>query len=274
MIAKLIVHGATRKAALNKFAKALERCHIVGTVTNVPFLLALCGNASFQSGDVDTGLIARDLDSLTRQAEPPPEVQAIAAVATLGITRPRSDVDPWGALVGWRHWTDSRQFALLEWNHKHLDMRVIGKGRNVFEVHGAQGPLSLEILASGAEDMRLRIGGRIASAKLIEHSNNLTVHFDGRSFTFVLPDRLQDEDEGDENGGDRLVSPMPGLVKIVSTKAGDKVTKGQPLVVIEAMKMEHTLAAPRDGTVAELWVRPGDHVENGANLLQLEAVDA
>jgi 3-methylcrotonyl-CoA carboxylase alpha subunit len=274
MIAKLIVHGPTRKAALNKFAKALEKCHIVGTVTNVPFLLALCENPSFQSGDVDTGLIARDLDSLIKQTEPPAEVQAIASVATLGITRPRSDTDPWGSLVGWRHWTDSRQFALLEWNNQLLDMRVIGKGRNLYEVHGASGPLTLEILASGAEDMRLKIGGRIASAKLIEHGNHLTVHFDGRSFTFVLPDRLQDDDEGEENGGDRLVSPMPGLVKVVSTSAGSKVTKGQPLVVIEAMKMEHTLTAPRDGQVAELWVKAGDHVENGANLLQLEAADA
>ncbi len=274
MIAKLIVHGPTRKAALNKFAKALERCQIVGTVTNVPFLLALCDNDSFKSGDVDTGLIARDLESLVRQLEPPPEVQAIAAVATLGITRPRTDVDPWGSLVGWRHWTDSRQFALLEWNHKHLDMRVMGKPRNVFVVHGPTGPLTLEILAAGAEDMRLRIGGRIASAKLIEHSNNLTVHFDGRSFTFVLPDRLQEDDEGDETGGDRLVSPMPGHVKIVSTEIGAKVVKGEPLIVVEAMKMEHTLVAPRDGTVAEIWVRPGDHVENGANLLALEAEHA
>ena len=271
MIAKLIVHGATRKASLNKFAKALERCNIVGTVTNVPFLLALCEHGSFQSGDVDTGLIARDIASLVRQLEPPPEVQAIAAVAALGITRPRSDVDPWGSLVGWRHWTDSRQFALLEWNNKHLDMRVIGKGRSVYEVHSAEGPLTLEILASGAGDMRLKIGGRIASAKLIEHSNNLTVHFDGRSFTFVLPDRLQEDDEGDEGGGDRLISPMPGLVKVVSASVGAKVAKGEPLIVVEAMKMEHTLTAPRDGTIAALWVAPGDHVENGANLLELEA---
>jgi 3-methylcrotonyl-CoA carboxylase alpha subunit len=273
MIAKLIVHGATRSAALNKLTKALERCHVVGTVTNVPFLLALCGHKGFQSGDVDTGLIARDLDSLIRQVEPPRPVIAIAAIATLGIARPRTDVDPWGSLVGWRHWTDSRQFALLEWNAKHLDVRVIKKGRNQYEVLDAQGPLTLEILESGAETMRLNIAGRITTAKLIEHGNSLTIHFDGQGYTFGLPDRLADEEESDESGGDRLISPMPGLVKVVSTKAGAKVTKGEPLIVVEAMKMEHTLTAPRDGTVAELFVAAGDHVENGANLLALEVVD-
>lgn len=107
----------------------------------------------------------------------------------------------------------------------------------------------------------------------MEHGNTLTVHFDGKSFTFVLPDRLAESDVADEDGGDRLVSPMPGLVKIVSTKAGAKVAKGDPLIIVEAMKMEHTLTAPRDGVVAELFVSAGDHVENGANLLALEAED-
>jgi 3-methylcrotonyl-CoA carboxylase alpha subunit len=274
MIAKLIVHAPTRTAALNKLAKALERCHIIGTVTNVPFLLALTGNESFAKGDVDTGLIARDLDSLIKQIEPPRQVIAIAAIAALGIARPRTDVDPWGSLVGWRHWTDSRQFALLEWNDKQLDVRVIGKGHNAYEVLDAQGPLALEILQSGNEAMRLNIAGRITSAKLIEHGNALTIHLDGQSYTFGLPDRLADHEESDESGGDKLISPMPGLVKVVSTKAGAKVTKGEPLIVVEAMKMEHTLTAPRDGTVAELFVAAGDHVENGANLLALEAENA
>ena len=273
MIAKLIVHGATRSEALNKLTSALGNSQIVGTVTNVPFLLSLCGNSEFQNGEVDTGLIGRNLEALTHQAEPPRQVLAIAAIAALGIARPRSDVDPWGSLVGWRQWTDSRQFALLEWNSRHIDVRVTGKGRNVFEMQDAQGPLLLEILQSDAEQMRFKISGRIASAKLIERGNSLTINFDGQSFTFGLPDRLADEDQGDETGSDRINSPMPGLVKIVSTAHGAKVRKGDPLIIVEAMKMEYTLTAQRDGIVREILVAAGDHVESGANLLALEPED-
>lgn len=273
MIAKLIVHGTSRSAALNKLRQALEQCLVVGTTTNVPFLQALCSNAAFQAGEVDTGLIGRDAESLIHQAEPSREVLAIAAIAALGVARPRNDVDPWARLVGWRHFSDSRQFALLEWGGQHLDVRVAGKGRNAYAVHDAQGALDVEILETAGEAMRLKISGRIASATIIEHASALTIHYAGAAYTFGLPDRLAEQDVTEEIASDRILSPMPGIVKAVPVAAGMAVVKGQPLVAVEAMKMEHTLTAPRDGTVAVVNVVPGDHVESGAVLVTLEPLN-
>jgi 3-methylcrotonyl-CoA carboxylase alpha subunit len=93
---------------------------------------------------------------------------------------------------------------------------------------------------------------------------------DGATFTFTLPDLLAGDSEGDA-AGDSIIAPMPGLVKIVNAKAGQAVAKGDPLIVLEAMKMEHTLSAPRDGTIAEILVAEGDQVTDGTMLLALEA---
>jgi 3-methylcrotonyl-CoA carboxylase alpha subunit len=96
---------------------------------------------------------------------------------------------------------------------------------------------------------------------------------DGRTHSWEMPDHLREEAEADA-GGDVLAAPMPGLVKLVVAGAGDAVKKGAALVVLEAMKMEHTLTAPRDGTVAEVLAQPGDQVVDGAVLLRLAPEEA
>ncbi len=274
LIAKIITHGPTREAALTKLAAALEACQIAGTVTNVPFLLALAKHADFQQGDVDTGLIERDLPMLTARAAPSREVIAVAAIAALGLTRARSDADPWSTLAGWRHWSTPRQFAYLEHDGQHLDVRVSGHGKNTYEITTSDGPIVLSILdADAAGSMRFEMGDRILTATAVEHGTHLTVLFAGRTFAFTLPDRLAAEEE-DDAVSDRVMSPMPGLIKLVTAKAGASVTKGQPLIVIEAMKMEYTMTAPRDGRIAEVAVSAGDNVRSGALLLALEPEQA
>ncbi|WP_428687361.1 acetyl-CoA carboxylase biotin carboxylase subunit, partial [Roseibium sp.] len=114
MIAKVIVHGPTREAALGKLLASLKATEVAGCVTNAAFLAALCRHDGFAKGDVDTGLIDRDLESLIREPEVPEDAVALAALTALGLTRPAAGNDPFETLAGWRIWSASRQFALLE----------------------------------------------------------------------------------------------------------------------------------------------------------------
>ena len=107
---------------------------------------------------------------------------------------------------------------------------------------------------------------------LVASRASVSVFVEGRSFGFGLPDSLAAA-EGDALGGDAIIAPMPGLVKLVSAAPGARVAKGDPLLILEAMKMEHTLAAPRDGVVAEVLAAVGDQVTDGTLLLALEPED-
>ncbi|MDO9383828.1 MAG: acetyl/propionyl/methylcrotonyl-CoA carboxylase subunit alpha [Hyphomicrobiaceae bacterium] len=272
LIAKVIVHGETRAAALGKMASALDGCRIAGPVTNVPFLQALVNHAGFQQGDVDTGLIERDLQMLTSQAVPPREVVAIAAIAALRLTHPPAGPDPWSTLTDWRHWDPARRTAHLEFNGARFDLSLTGAGKSAYEVADATGTLAATLLDGNAGgEERIAFGDRIISATPVEHDGKLTIHTGGRTYVFGLPDRTSSDDaEEDDAVSDRVMSPMPGLVKVVHARRGARVTRGQPLVVIEAMKMEYTMTAPRDGKIADVAVSLGDNVQSGALLLALE----
>lgn len=273
MIAKVIVHGRSRAEALGALRRALRESLVAGVVTNLGFLKRLCDEPDFVSGDVDTGLIARALDRLTNQAVPPRDVLAVAAIGALGVARPRDDGDPWSRLVGWRHFSDARQFALLEWGGRLLDIRVSARGGNAFNVFDDGSPLSVDVLDCDGVAMRIAIAGRISNAKVVEHRDSLTIQYAGETYAFGLPDRLAELAVAEDATSDRILSPMPGLVKAVLVSTGCQVAKGQAMIAIEAMKMEHTLVAPRDGTIAAVAVSPNDHVESGGLLVTLEPED-
>lgn len=272
MIAKLVVHGATRQAARNKLSAALADCHVAGAVTNVAFLSALAAHAVFATGDVDTGLIERDLKNLITLQSPPLEALAIGALAALGLTRFRDVTDPWETLTGWRHWSDAKQYAHLQWKSERIDIDVVCKGGGAFLVGTSDGEKHLTVLDGSDDGLRINFAGHVVSAKAVSGNGTLTVFFDGQAYDFGLPDWLAESDE-EEAGGDSVVSPMPGLVKLVSVNEGADVSRGDILIVLEAMKMEHSLAAPRDGKVAALYVQEGQQVEDGMVLLALGGED-
>jgi 3-methylcrotonyl-CoA carboxylase alpha subunit len=270
MIAKLIVHGPDRLSALNRLSAALAECRIAGSVTNLAFLAALARHNGFAEGKVDTGLIARDLEELTQVPALTEEVIAIATLASLGMLSPREGDDPWANLTGWRHWSDSRQYALVESDGERFDRSVTVRDRGRIIVEGGSSPLELHIEGDAESGLRLIVDGHLRRAHVALHGSTVTVFMDGATFTFTLPDLLAGDSEGDA-AGDSIIAPMPGLVKIVNAKAGQAVAKGDPLIVLEAMKMEHTLSAPRDGKIAEILVAEGDQVTDGTMLLALEA---
>ncbi|MCA8884273.1 MAG: 3-methylcrotonyl-CoA carboxylase, partial [Rhodobacteraceae bacterium] len=272
MIAKIIVHGPSRASALNMLGAALADCHVAGAVTNLDFLGSLARHDGFARGDVDTGLIARDLATLTGQPEPPAAALALAALAGLGLLKENGAADPWDRLAGWRHWSEAKQYIALTTDAGRFEQRVVVLGQGRFEVEGAGGAVALQVRPLGGTAIQVAQNGALYRADVIVTASAVSVFLQGRSHSFTLPDMLADTD-ADAGGGDEIVAPMPGLVKSVTATVGAQVTAGDALLVLEAMKMEHTLTAPRDGVVAEILAAEGDQVTDGTLLLALEPED-
>ncbi len=272
MIAKLIVHGTTRDVALTKLRAALADCRVAGAITNIDFLSALAAHEGFARGDVDTGLIDRDLDRLLARAAPTPAALGLAALEALGLLTPMRDPDPWQSLAGWRLWSEAPHVARLAWNGEPIEVRVVVLSKDRYRIETENGIVDLGLLSGEGGDLRCRIDDRTVGAGTVRHGAGITVFLDGRTYEVEIPDWLTDDDDS-TTSGDHIVAPMPGLVKMVGAEVGRRVAKGDPLVVLEAMKMEHTLTAPRDGTVGEVLVAIGDQIEEAAILLSLDTTD-
>ena len=272
MIAKVIVHGPTRAAALNMLTTALENTQVAGSVTNLEFLTALSRHEGFAKGEVDTGLIGRDLDALVATAPPSAHVLALAALGGLNLVATGSGTDPFERLSGWRQWDDATQFVSLVYGDTRIDAQVTQHGNGQFSVTHEGETVRLGVTALDGTAVRVDLPDRLVTADLLIEPARVSVFADGLSYSFDLIDPLAGAD-ADQDGGDTIVAPMPGLVQTVFTQVGASVAKGDPLLVLEAMKMEHTLPAPRDGVVAEISVAAGDQVTDGSLLLALEPSD-
>ncbi|MDE3121828.1 MAG: ATP-grasp domain-containing protein [Paracoccaceae bacterium] len=257
MIAKIVVHGPTRGAALRRLSRALEGTEVAGTVTNLAFLGALARHPGFLRGEVDTGLIARDLAALTA-VKPPRRAAVVAAcLAAAGLW----EQAPWEA--GFTLWAPLPRPLVLSRD-----------GDDIPAVLRVEGPDRVRVTLGDADSLAERRGGQwwVDGAKAparVETLPGQVVVFDGAAQVFGLPDPL-DRDTGAGPGADVTLAPMPGQVKAVFVAPGQGVAKGDRLAILEAMKMEHTLTAPRDGVVAEVLVAEGAQVEAGAALVRLE----
>ncbi|NML47294.1 acetyl-CoA carboxylase biotin carboxylase subunit [Ramlibacter sp. G-1-2-2] len=271
MIAKLIVHGATREEALARLDAALAATHIVGLATNVQFLRYVVKSRSFAEADLDTALIQREQAVLFDQQPVGLELAAAAAVAkTLLDEQALAGNDPFSRRDGWRsHGVAGRRFEFdFGGQHQKAELRYLHDGALQLAVNGsAPAPLAFRV---GEGCIELQHGERRVRAVVYTTGETDHVFTPQGAAAIVSVDLLAHASEGAAEGG-RLTAPMPGKVVSFSVKAGDKVAKGQPLAVMEAMKMEHTIAAPADGTVAELLYAPGDQVAEGAELLKLAA---
>ena len=280
MVAKLIVHGATRQEALARLDAALAQTHIVGLATNVQFLRHVVTSTAFASADLDTGLIPRESAALFHQEKVGLPLAAAALVAhTLtaeqaAAAQPNANGwnDPWAQRDGWKsHGPSTRAFALEFQGAPHTVLLTTLHGASQptrqLQVSDTTAQLRYASAPNGALDVAL--GDRRALVNLYKKGDIAHV-FTGVGATQIIAiDALAHA--GDAHGEvGRLTAPMPGKVVSFAVKAGDKVKKGQALAVMDAMKMEHTIAAPADGTVAELLFAPGDQVGDGAELLRME----
>ena len=278
MVAKLIVHGDTREQALARLDAALAQVHIVGLTTNVQFLRRVARTASFAQGRLDTALIPRESDSLFHQEPVGLALAAAADVAqTLTDERANEGTDPFSKADGWRLHTEfARRFAfvfqgetvqaVLSYLHDGALRLTVGEGAGAIA-----SLLSFEPTTTAhGPALVVNYAGQRATVHVVRRGEVAHVFTQAGATQITAVDLLAHAGEGQTEGG-RLTAPMPGKVVSFAVKAGDAVKKGQPLAVMEAMKMEHTIAAPADGTVAELMFAPGDQVMDGAELLKLTA---
>ncbi len=273
MLAKVIVNAPTRSAAIGKLIASLEACHIGGIISNIAFLVSLCKLPEFAEGDVDTGLIERNLERINRPINAPSELLAVATTCALALGCQPEDNDPWSTLSGWRHWTNPRSYVHLENSARTFDVSIVGRGAARYVLEYGNETLEFEVIENSIDRVRLSLPEKVVTATAMRHGRAMTIDLGGRRFEFKVLDGSAGDEET-ETAADEVIAPMPGFIKLVATQAGAKLTKGDPLVVLEAMKMEHTLRAPRDGVVAAVFASPGDHVQNGAVLLSLEAENA
>ena len=276
MVAKLIVHGDTREQALVRLDEALAQTHIVGLATNVHFLRRVARTESFSQARLDTALIPREQAVLFHQEPVGLLLAAAAAVAqTLLHERASEGVDPFSRRDGFHtHGVVQRRFefefggdhakALLTYERGGSLHLAVGEGDAA-----VAGPLVFSAVGQGIE---LQFAGQRTRAAVYAQGEVDHVFTPLGATQITAIDLLAHAGEAAAEGG-RLTAPMPGKVVSFAVKAGDAVTKGQPLAVMEAMKMEHTIAAPADGVVQELLYAPGDQVTEGAELLKLVAVD-
>ena len=271
MVAKLIVHGDTREQALARLDAALAQTHIVGLTTNVQFLRHVVRSGSFAKGQLDTALIQRESVALFNQDPVGLAMAAAADVAqTLVDERALETTDPFSRTDGWRtNSTWVRPFA-FEYQGESIRASLADGDTLHLTVGDVQGPLSFTPAGGdkGEGALVVQFAGQRAVATVYRRGEVAHIHTDAGATQLVALDLLAHAGDTAAEGG-RLTAPMPGKVVSFAVKAGDVVTKGQPLAVMEAMKMEHTIAAPADGTVAELLFAPGDQVTEGAELLKL-----
>ena len=270
MIAKIIVHGADRATSLDSLTRALDSASIGGVTSNLGFLARLGRLADVAAGHVDTGLIGRNIEVLAADPPPTQRLIAIAAVTALKQCNRPDEVDPWTFLIGWRAWGVAEQGIDLHSRNDLAHVRVRWLGERRFETVTASSNVFVDAAQYDKSTGYLLIDGSKVVPRIAEYPGGLDVVIaDGERARFSLPDGARG-DFGEADADDRLISPMPGMVKLLNVKPGDKVAKGDRLAVVEAMKTEYALTAPRDGIVAEVRAAAGDTVALGAVLLRLE----
>jgi 3-methylcrotonyl-CoA carboxylase alpha subunit len=253
MIAKLITHAPTRGAALNALRTALEGARVAGSTTNLAFLAALTRDADFKAGRVDTGLIARRGAALT--ATPSPSAEARALAALLGLRLHRASPHQ-----GFTLWAPLKQSIRLTHDGEECVTSVEPLGSGQARVDGTD--ISFAVLGTDAV-----VNGRHLGATC--RPDRITIFEGAVPHVFGIVDPLA---VAGEKGvaTNHIAAPMPGLVKAVLTQEGEEVTAGAPLLILEAMKMEHTLRAPRGGIIDTLATAEGAQVSDGDILLTLQ----
>ena len=276
MIAKLIVWGEDRAMALGRMRAALTACEIVGVASNVEFLARTVASKAFSSGDLDTHLIERCRDELfPADAGAGDEELAAAAFAELLAEEAQASAkakasgdpySPWNRVDGWRlNLGSHHELVFAEGGREHrVALHFTAAGLR-FSV-GAR-----EYALAGSEDdgvLRVMLGD--ASFRIRAVRDGIDWHLFRDAVHHVLTLKSVQTSPAPDAIIGTLAAPMPGKILQVLVQAGAAVAKGAPLVILEAMKMEHIIAAPHDGRVAAIHFKAGEQVNEGVELLRLE----
>lgn len=269
MIAKIITHADSRGAALRQLSRALANTQVAGTVCNVDFLQALTRHPGFAAGLMDTGLIERELDTLTA-AEPVSTISLLVAALSL------ANIDFTEPLPGWRLWGQASHLLSMHYSGETQTIRyaIAGQGHyQLLDVDNKELLLDMCIRSVSTEGLVVEVNGLRKAVAVVRWNVPgyccACVSAEGRNVEFRCPDSLDSADEAASNADD-VNAPMTGVIRLLDVEAGQSVKAGERLLVLEAMKMETSVTAPRDGVVAQLHCRAEDTVDGGSLLVSLE----
>jgi propionyl-CoA carboxylase alpha chain len=265
LLAKVIAYAPTRGEAAATLALALERLHLGGVTTNRDFLAATLRHEGFLNGDTTTSFIeryepARSLELDERELE---WASTAAALWLQGLNRSTAGVFP-GVRSGWRNARLPAQRVALRWDDAPLDVTYRSRRDGTFEL--ARGVATVHGWSVG--DIDIEVNGRRSKSRVTHSGSSIFVQTPrgtagfGITPLFVVP--------GHDVALGGLNAPMPGVILDVRVEVGQHVTKGETVVVMEAMKMEHVISAPSSGTVSEIFVATAQQVDNGAVLLTID----
>jgi acetyl-CoA/propionyl-CoA carboxylase, biotin carboxylase, biotin carboxyl carrier protein len=260
MLAKFVAWGPDRATARARLVGALGHTAVLGVPTNTAFLRALLTDPDVVAGRLDTGLIERRGEALTAPEPVPPAVYAAAALALLVEAEPAGPVvDRWDVPDGWRlgepAWTVRRLQAS---GGDPVTVRVRGRAAAAQVRVADDDPVPASAVRDG-DELVVTLDGVTSRFAVVHAGGDVWLAANGRVTAFREHERLHSATEGAAGGG-VVTAPMPGTVTVVQASVGDQVQAGTPLLVVEAMKMEHVLTAPVAGTVTELGVTAGQQV--------------
>jgi 3-methylcrotonyl-CoA carboxylase alpha subunit len=283
MIAKLIVWDEDREKALQRLTKALSEYRINGVTTNINFLYNLATSTPFITADIDTGFIEKNHDLIFQQDEkslvnelPIAALFLILSKKNKAKQQAKQSNDPhspWNNANAWRLNEANLHNIILAYNNIEYPITVEQKcqGKDAsyaINVNGKKFNCQGEILMSSHNDDTIiaTVNGHRSQTTFNHFENTISLYRTNGvlNFTHILPDCGQND--GDDNHGG-LTAPMNGTMVSVLVKAGEQVSQDQPLVIMEAMKMEHTIKAPSNGIIDEVFFQVGDMIDGGAELL-------
>ncbi|MEO9089446.1 MAG: biotin/lipoyl-containing protein, partial [Rhodanobacter sp.] len=274
MIAKLIVWDVNRVQALQRLRDALAVSEIIGPKSNIGFLERLARHPAVVEGRIDTGYLDRHLDEfLIGDTQPGDQLLFAAATAVLlydeshTISAPSDPHSPWAQADAWRIGHAGKRIVALTWREQRFEIEARGHagdyrmrhGEAVCDVAGAR--LHDDTLSARFDGESRRLLLRADAAHVLLHDAN------GQRYSFARAAAFAWE-SSDVAGGNQLIAPMPGRIVLVKAKAGDHVEQGQELLVMEAMKMELALKAPRAGIIETISATQGEFVEADAVLVR------
>jgi 3-methylcrotonyl-CoA carboxylase alpha subunit len=274
MIAKLIVWGPTRAQAIERMHSALEQFEVAPLVTNISFLKSLMRCASFVNADLDTGLIDREREFLFAQDTRSTQRHLVIAIAAqLASEAACATADPWSKASGWRHFGGIQRDLALSIGETSYQAAVeyAPQGYSIELTNDDQQlgqPVCLSDVALHEDKISGTIGNTPFFHSIVAQPNGWIVFDRGSATTVTLIAPLAFTASAAETAN-AMTAPMPGKIVALLVAPGVAVKSGQPLLVMEAMKMEHTICAPRDAVLKAFIFAVGDPVTEGANLIEL-----
>lgn len=274
MIAKIIVHGRDRAEALRRLENALAASAVAGVTTNRDFLRAVVCHPAFARAQLNTGFIANYEEGLLpKRSAIPSKILALAVVALLQDREVRKTINsadpwsPWNRTDNWRLNDSSHTVFHFDDAGAERELAALLQNESIVVKEGDEAHLFEAIARDGVNISAVVDGCRLGA--VVHQTGAAVTIIEDQTHRVAELDPMRSAGE-EESGAGRLTAPMPGKVSAVYVAPGDAVTEGQALMILEAMKMEHTIVAPMDGVIESIRYSVGDQVAEGQDLVTFE----